>query len=488
MTREEEFIGTNPRHPAEINIKTGVKKSGNILAREAKLIFDSGAYAGFGPHVASQAATLMGGPYRIPNIKIESYAVYTNNIVGGTCRAPGGPQAHFAVESQMDIIADTLGIDPVEIRIKNAMENGDKTPTGVVISSVSYKKILEELSNSINLKAPKKGEYIGRGIAGYLWGSTGYSSSASIRMNEDGSITLFIGATETGAGSTTTLAIIAAKELSIPFEDITVISGDTDRTPYDMGAIGSRITFTLGKAVRVAALELKSQILTTAAEKLEANIDDLIIEDRNIYVKGSPERSVSLSSIANIIYFVKGTLPTGTGRCIITNPPFDFQSVDGVTVPSKPHYTFGVQGVEIRVDINTGKIEPLRIIAVHDAGKIIFPLGIEGQIEGGIYQGLGFTLCEGGIFKDGRMLNPSFTDYHLLTSVDLPPMELIIMESAPYEVKGAGEPPVLPMAAAVANAIYDAVGVRIKDLPITPEKLFWGIKEKIFINKKIETT
>lgn len=488
-TREEDFTSGTPRHSMEISIKTGVKRDGTILAREAKLKVDTGAYAYFGPNTTSNAVFLVSGPYNIPNLSIEGICFYTNKISCGPCRGPGAPQAHFAGETQLDRIARHLGIDPIELRIKNALEANDLTPTGQLLHEGGYKEALLRLKESIkNHLNPSYSsddrKAFGIGVAGGFWGIPGFGSSATVKVNEDGTVILSIGSVDIGTGSDTAMAIIVSEGLGIPLENIKVISGDTDTCPFDFGAVGSRTTQAMGVAVHQALEGVKRQLLSFAENYLEAPKDILRFGDGKIYVHESPEKSISISRAAHLLTLINGGPVVATGTNTAPNPQFNPSLVKDLIMPSRPFFAFCAQAALVHVDKYTGKVDVLKIVASHNVGKAIFREGIEGQIHGGVAMGIGYALTEEAIFSNGRLINTSFLDYRLPTIMDIPEIIPLIVEKdnpkIPDDIRGIGEPSTIPTAAAVANAVYDAVGVRINDLPLKPEKVYWAMKKGFF--------
>lgn len=486
MTRKDDFLAATPRHSMEISIKTGVKEDGTILARQAQIKVDTGAYAYFGPNTTSQASVLIAGPYNVPNLFIEGICAYTNKISCGPCRGPGAPQAHFAGESQLDKIARRLGIDPIDLRIKNALKANDVTATGQVLKESGYQESLVQLRNSMKehlagLRVAGGEKAVGIGIAGCFWGMGGYGSSATIKLNEDGTVILLMGALEVGAGSDTAMALIVAEALGIPLERIKVISGDTDTCPYDFGATSSRTTQAMGVAVQQAVDGVKKQLLEFAENRLEAPREILAFGDDKIYVSEKPDLAIPIAMAARLLTMTRGPV-VATGSNTTPNPPFNPKFVESGTAPSRPFFVFGAQATAVQVDKATGKVDVLKVVAVHNVGKAVFRQGIEGQIHGGVAMGLGYALSEEVIFSGGRPLNDSFLDYRIPTAMDVPEIIPVIVEKenarTPEDIRGVGEPPTIPTAAAVANAVYDAVGVRVNSLPLTPERVYWELKYK----------
>lgn len=485
--RKEEFYSANPRHSMTIYIKTGVKKDGTILARQARLEVDTGAYANFGPHTTSQATLLTTGPYRIPNLFIEGICAYTNKISCGACRGPGAPQTHFAIETQLDKIAEKLGIDSIDLRKKNSLQAKDTTATGQILEDQGYLEVLAELQKQIKEHLAEhlevqKNKSRGIGVAGCFWGMSGFGSSATLRINEDGTAILAIGAVETGAGSDTAMALLVNKELGIPMEKIRVISGDTDASPFDFGAVGSRTTQAMGVAVIQAVKGVKEQLLALVERQLKIPQEELIFGKEKIYARNNPDQAMSIAMAASILTMVNGGPVLSSGSNTTSNPPFEQAYVESHSLASKPFFVFGAQAVLVEVDKITGKVDVLKVVAVHNVGKAIFKEGVEGQIQGGVAMGLGYALGEEVIFQNGRPINASFLDYRIPTMLDVPQIIPIIVEKKdariPEDVRGVGEPPVIPTAAAVANAVYHAIGVRFADLPLKPERVFWGIQGK----------
>ena len=484
LTRKEDFLSATPRHSMEIWIKTGAKKDGTLIAMQAKIKVDTGAYAYFGPNTTSNAVILITGPYRIPNVLTEGFCAYTNKISCGPCRGPGAPQVHFAGETQLDKIARKLGMDPVELRMKNAYKANDLTATGQVLTEGGYQEALLELKKYMEerltvLPGADEGKTLGVGVAGGFWGMGGFGSSATVRLNEDGTVILSMGAVEIGAGSDTAMALLVAEELGIPLERIRVISGDTDSCPYDFGAIGSRTTQVMGVAVHQAIEGVKKQLLAFAERHLKTPKESLAFGGGKIFVSEQPEVAIPIAKAAHLITMSKGPV-VAAGSHFPQNPPFNPEFVESNVAPSRPFFSYSAQAVAVQVDKVTGKVEVLKVVASHNVGKAVFKAGIEGQIHGGVAMGLGYALSEEVIFSNGRPVNDSFLDYRLPTMLDVPEIIPVIVENenprSPEDIRGVGEPTTIPTAAAVANAVYDAVGVRMNHLPMTPEKVYWALK------------
>ncbi len=488
FTREEEFGVAPVRHPTIIRCKTGMKKDGTWLAQETELIFDTGAYADIGPRVCRNAGFSAAGPYQVPNVRIDSYCVYTNHPIGGAFRGFGIPQVSWAIESHLDVMAEKLGLDPVEVRLKNAVEEGSLSVTGQVLHSVGLKETLRQAAEKIGWRKAS-GPYRGKGIACMHKSTVTPSSSAAfVKLNENASVTLLCSAVEMGQGSSTILAQIASEELGIPVEKISMVRPDTDVTPYDMASVSSRSTFFVGNAVRRAAADAREQLLQIAAEILEANPQDLVIEAGKVMVRGVPEKAIPIAELPLGEAFYVGAKGRGRGRPVLGRGSFtveDATPLDRETGQGKnpsAFWMYATQAAEVEVDPRSGRVKVLRISSAHDVGKSIHPVAIEGQIQGALVMGVGTALWEEMELEKGRVKNPSFAEYKLPSALDAPEMIPIIVEElhaqGPYGAKGLGEPALAPTAAAIANAIYAAVGVRVKDLPITPEKILEGLRKK----------
>jgi carbon-monoxide dehydrogenase large subunit len=479
LTREEVFTSSLVRHPGIVTLRTGVKKDGRIWAREAKVIYDTGAYAEKGPTVCHQACVAAVGPYKIPNVKVDGYCVYTNKPIAGAYRGYGIPQVAWAHESQMDIIARQLGIDPVQIRLKNGVEEGDVSPTGQQkLNSVGLKECIKKVAESVDWSRPK-GKYRGQGIAcAFKNTKTPSGSSAIVMVSQDGTVEVLASTVEIGQGSKTILAQMVAEELGVPVENIIMAIPDTDITPFDASTTSSRSTFHMGNAVKKAAKDAKDQILVIAADMLNADSSDLMIERGLIFSKKNPSKKLTISQVIKNKY--------KAGLDIIGRNSF-YPVADGETggMWSAPSifWMYGAHYAEVEVDIETGRVKILKVVGAHDVGKAINPFTCLGQIEGGMVHGIGPALFEEMIIGErGQVENTSFLDYKMPRSLDIPEITSIIVEAhhreGPWGAKGIGEMTVVPMAAAIANAIDDAVGVRIKDLPITPDKILRVLKEK----------
>lgn len=478
IPRREDFYGTESRHPCVIKMKAGGKKDGTLTVLQATAIVNTGAYATHGHDVMGILGGTMRRLYSCRNFRYDGYTVYTNTPVAGAYRGYGGPQSLFALESHMDALARGLGVDPVEFRTKNAVLPGTKDlASRRPITSHSLDECLRRGAEAIgwdNSKGkPQQSGHLRRGVGMgcFIWVSgTGGSrrtpdtSEAVLKLDDTGRIRLYMGICDPGTGAKTSLAQIAAEELGQTLEELDLITGDTDATPFDIGSHASRTLYVGGSAVLAAARVLREKILERAGEVLEASTADLALSPGRVFVQGSPDRWVALAQVAESAR--KADIPLeGRYKHDPSNAP-----------------PFGAQFVEVEVDLETGNVKVLRVVAAHDVGKAINPMIVEGQVEGALHHGLGYALTEGVLMdlKTGKTLNPAFADYRMATAVDMPPVYPILIEApdetGPYGAKGVGENGMLATAAAVANAIYDATGVRLRDLPMTGQKVLEAMK------------
>jgi CO/xanthine dehydrogenase Mo-binding subunit len=466
FTRADDLIGANPAPQCVVELKTGMKRDGSLTALLAKVVYDSGAFPGA---PAAVGAILIGGSYRFPNLEIEACEVLTNKVSVGALRAPGAHSVAFAIESQMDVMARQLGLDPLEVRLRNAVGKGDEMPSKAVYPSIGLKECLEAVQGSeiwrSRSESASGGEAGGRrrGVGLAVGGWTGglQPASACVELNGDGTFKVVVGANDI-TGTNTSFAQIAAEELGVPLEMVNVVTGDTMTAPFAGMSAGSKTLFTVGRAVKAAAEDARQQLFAIAAERLEANPEDMESVDGEVRVKGSRERSIPLRRLAGITTGFGAPYAPIIGRGAITAR----QQAPG----------FSAQVAEVEVDPETGEVTVLRWITAQDAGFAINPLSVAGQMEGGTAQGIGSGLWEEMIYDEkGRLLNPTLLDYRMPTAMDVPNIETHIVEvpseDGPYGARGVGEPSIIPGAAAIANAIEDAVGVRVTEAPVTPERI-----------------
>ena len=460
MNYIEELMAGNPRHPSVITIKTGVKRDGRFWARQTRVIFNGGAYAGFrgSPHLRGgrQAG---GGPYNIPNFQIDSYMVYTNNVPCGSYRAPGEPQAVFAVESHTDMIARELGRDPYELRLQNLVHEGDVSATGQLFYHVRAEETLRSAAEAADWEAPKKGPYFGRGIALGQRPAAGALSVARVSMDGYARATLHSPVPDTGVGAHTIGRQVIAEDLGIPVEHVAVTRLDTDAVPFDTGA-GAATSRVSGNAALGAGREVRKKLTQMAAEFYGWPEERTMFRDGRVFVEGDPKQGVPIEELAAKAVAALGGPVTGE-----TTYKADFADVT----------SYCAQVAEVEVDPETGQVTVQKLVTAHDVGTILNPIGHQGQIEGAVIQGLGYALMEELQSEEGHISTLSMGEAKIPTMRDIPELVTVLVESpagsGPYEGKGIGENPISPVAPAIANAVHDAVGARIQDLPITAEKV-----------------
>jgi len=464
LSRRDDFLMGTPGPEAEIWLRTGATRDGTLTALAARIVFDAGAEPGA---PASITATLLGGYYKTPNLQIESIEVLTHKPPNGAYRAPGAPQASFAIESQMNIMAERLGIDPVEFRLKNCSAPGDPQPSGRPWAKMGLRQVLEALRDHPKYRHRERGDGIGYGVAVGGWPGGVESASACVRANTDGTFQVVLGMVDI-TGTATTMALIAAEVIGVPAAQIQIVTTDTDQAPYAGASGGSKITYTVGLAVKAAAEDARRQILAIAAAELEARADDLEIAEGSVRVKGTPQKAIALAEVARKSMSFGAKYPPVYGT--------------GSTASPKASPGFAAHLTKVRVDRETGEIRPLDMVVIQDVGFPINPATVEGQMRGGAAQGLGWGLLEAMTYDEqGTLLTWGFSDYPIPKAPDVPPMEMVMVrvpsDFGPFGAKGVGEPPVIPGGAAVANAVADAVGVRLTELPITPARLLAAMRE-----------
>ncbi|HLG71076.1 MAG TPA: xanthine dehydrogenase family protein molybdopterin-binding subunit [Chloroflexota bacterium] len=485
LRREEDFL-TCTKHQSIIHLKTGIDKEGRIVARKATCYFNAGAYSDISPRLIKNGGYATSGPYRIPNVWVDSYAVYTNIVSAGAFRGYGVSQAAWAYESQMDMIAEALGRDPLEYREFNVLHDGDTFCTGETVHDMHYRGLLlDDAKKAINWQDGKEAWWQspartasgtkrrGKAITCVIKGSvTPSTSSASCKLNEDGSLNVLTSSVEMGQGAKTALAQLAAEAAALPFEAISISEPDTDSTPYDQQTSSSRTTYSMGTAVTMAVNDAIDQLKALAADQLEISPEDLETRDGRVWVKDS-SRSLSYvdvirrSRVGNILG--NGTFATTGGL-----DPETGQGVGSV------HWHHAAAACEVEVDTETGKVDILQFHSSCFAGRVVNPRLCELQIEGSTLFGVGQSLFEEMLYDDGHLSNPNLSDYMIPSFEDVPPRLSVaaIEHSAAGEVHGIGETSVPPVMPCVANAVYNATGVRITELPLTPEKILRALKEQ----------
>ncbi|MEE9613182.1 MAG: xanthine dehydrogenase family protein molybdopterin-binding subunit, partial [Desulfatiglandales bacterium] len=493
FTREEHLSTTTTRAHYIVDIKTGVKKDGTIVANDMRLLLVGGAYAGTGYLTARNAAFGPAANYRIPNFALDAYGVYTNQRMAGAFRGFGNAESLWGMESQMDIVAGALNMDPLELRLKNCIEEGDLNAFGEKMHSVGAKECLHAVAESIEWgkKTEGKEPYLkrGKGIAlGNKYSLTPTASAAIIKVHPDGLLELRTSTVDLGQGSNTIFSQMIAEEFKVPVSKVRVLNPDTDITPFDLGTASSRSTFNMGNAIIKACQDAKRQLFELAAKELEASESDLETEDSKVFIKGSPDRSIHIKDLFIPMVIGGYTLKEGAeilGKATYYLPGVIPDPETGASEKPAAFYMFVAQAAEVEVDTQTGKIKIIRIATANDCGKAINPIMVEGQQEGGVLSmGIGSTLYEEVITDNGVMLNSQLADYRVPTMLECPNLDdyrSTILETphrdGPWGAKGIGEATMVSSAPAIANAVYDAIGIRFHDIPITPEKVLRAIKD-----------
>ncbi|MBI4331490.1 MAG: molybdopterin-dependent oxidoreductase [Chloroflexi bacterium] len=479
----EELGSTFVRTRAMAQLKAGVKKDGTLLALKGRIIHDCGAYMdAVASNLSGDLANLQ-GPYRWAAVDVSALMVYTNNPPTGHVRGVRYPQACFAIESHIDSIARKVGMDPVEIRLRNIMRDGDRVCTGGVLRNVSAGQVLEATAAFIKRQKRPVEPNTGWGIAMAQYNIHPLpgglqTTSAGVRINDDGTVQLLTGSTEQGSGIVTVLQQIVAEELGIPVDSVTVAPPDTDVSPWERGTGASETTYRVGPTVQMAARDARDQLLSLAARKLDCEPEKLVLAEGRILVRDAPGRSVPMKDAAREAISSSGGPILGTG---LSQRKERFRRIEADKgIVDGPSY--GAAIVKVAVDRETGKVTVLQCHSVWDAGFAINPANVEGQIEGGVACGLGYALTEEMVVKNGRTLNNNIVDYHVPASTDIPAIESKIIEVpsnwGPYGAKGLGEVTNAPVAPAVANAVFDAAGVRLTELPLTQERVFFGLETR----------
>ena len=499
--RTEEFVACPTRQPCRFHVRAAAAADGTLLARDVMAYLDNGAYVSWGPTTPYVMMATVSGLYRVPNVRFETKILYTNNPYSGAMRGYGNLQATFAIESSMDILAAKLGMDPLEFRLRNANQPGDVTPQDMRITTCGLTECLQRASAEAGWgrphlsptavgeehgSLPRPGQVAGEarnvrrglGMASLFHvggGARVYRSDgcgAIVRIDDFGKVTVVIGASEIGQGSDTVLAQICADTLGVPVDKVAIVQDDTLVCPWDVGVHASRTTFIAGNATKLAAEKVRAKLLELASGLLEEPAENLDVADGVITSRREPSRRIAYDRVVRATHFREG------GTQLIAEAFYDPPTVmqdESFRGNISVTYAFGTQVAEIEVDMDTGRIDVLRVVAAHDVGRALNPAGAEGQIEGGVAMGLGYAVTEQLIVKDGRVVNPYFRDYKLATACDMPRVTSILVETndpgGPFGAKGLGEAGAICTAPAIANALYAATGVRIKTLPLTPERV-----------------
>jgi xanthine dehydrogenase molybdenum-binding subunit len=474
FTREEELQYAPPRQPAIFYMRTAAGRDGRLIAREVRAVLDAGAYVSWGPFDGRVMMVTATGLYEVPEVAFKATVVYTNNPYTGTQRGAGNPQITFAIEQQMDALAEELGIDPVEFRILNANKPGTVTPQGLRITTCEMRECLRRAAQEIGWKGRgMAGPNRGIGFAAFFHvggGARVYRSDGCgtiLTVDDFGLVTVITGSTDLGTGSDTAIAQIVAEELGIPVQNVRVVNDDASIRPWDVGTHASRATFVAGNSALLAARKAKEIILNAAAEVLNTSISSIVVENGVVYDRENPSKRIEFDKLVRRIHFREG----GTNIVVSAfyDPPTVMQD-ESWRGNISAAYVFGAQAALVEVDQETGEVKVLKVVSVHDSGRIINPMAAEGQVHGGVHMGIGYALYEELVLEQGRVVNASFADYHVPTAQETPVVKAVFVENpdpaGPFGAKGIGETACIPTAAAIANAVYDATGRRVKKLPI----------------------
>ncbi len=474
FSRHEEFVAVGHRREGMvIELETGSRSDGTILARRARLVIDGGAYCGEGGFFAQMAAMHAHGPYELGSVDIEASLVYSNNQPSSSIRAPTAPQVCWALEQHMDELAEALGLEPVELRRRTLIETGSVTATGQVLERIAMKETLDRAVELIGA-GDELPENEAIGVACGWWPCFAENSGAYVKLNPDGTGTIVTGAQENGTGAVMAMPGFVAEELGMRPEDFSLLYQDTDAAPWDMGSCGSQTTFNSVRAVLAATDDLRDQLLDAASEELEAARDDLELVGGSVRVKGSADKAVTIAELA-----ADGTFHGKGSGDVPEAPPAAAEGCVGRLGNESFHAPQLIaHAAHVRVDRETGVVRVLRVAAAHDCGRILNRLGADGQVYGGVVMGIGQALSEGTQLDElGRQRNPHLLDYKLVTASDAPAIEIAWIETdtpnaGPKGSKGVGEPPCVPTAGAIANAIAKVTGARVRQLPMTPERVW----------------
>lgn len=478
--REEEFTASSVRHASKVTIKSGVTKDGKIIARKVEAILDGGAYARTGPSVLRNGVVTAAGPYDIPSIWLDGLCVYTNKVPAASLRGYGTPQVAWAYECHNDIIAKELNMDPVEFRLKNVLREGSINANGEKVKHIALDRCIERAAEEIGWNEPsapcKPGRVRGKGIASVVKASTRPAqSSVILRLHKSGVVRALIGASEMGQGVNVVVAHVVAEELGIPLDKVFVMQPDTDYAPYDDLTVASKATFHTGNAARAAAIDLRNRILEMASSHLGIPMDNLKV-DKGMIISKDNNVSMWITDLFGVGQYSALNEIEGRGTFISSwVKPMDPET--GFSDAPVAFWMYAAHAAEVEVDLETGHVEVLKVAAAHDLGQAVSRLTCEQQIQGGVVFALSQALWEETKFNEkGKIMNPTFLDYKILTSTDTPEVVPIIVEDAPHEygpygAKGIGEIVTTPVAAAIGNAVYDATGVRVYALPLSPENV-----------------
>jgi carbon-monoxide dehydrogenase large subunit len=490
--RGEAFTASLVKHATLVKIKTGVKRDGTLMARDVEIVWNTGAYAEKGPVVCIQATAAAAGPYCVPHAHMIGHCVYTNRMIAGAYRGYGTPQLTWAYESQMDMIAQKIGLDPLEFRLKNVLREGDVNPVGNVAHSVGVEGCLKQVAQAIGWEERKHvprvtsgGRRRGFGIACSTKNTkTPSGSGAVIYFNQDGRITIATASVEVGQGTRTILAQVVAEVLGVPVDVISFSDPDTDFTPFDASTTSSRTTFHMGNALKMAAENLKKQFVELGASVFGCGSADIEIRDGRLWPTDRPTDAMTYVEVLRHQF--------AAGACLIGQAFYYPLSARGKAFhgSSSLFWMYGAHGAEVEVDTETGRVEVTRLAAAIDVGRAINPTNCLQQIEGGSVHGIGTTLWEDMVIDErGHLANPNLHDYKMPTAMDIPEVLPSLVEAyhneGPYGAKGMGEVVTNSAMAAIGNAVEDAVGVRLTELPLTAEKVYAALWLKGIPQKKL---
>ncbi|MBS3906005.1 MAG: xanthine dehydrogenase family protein molybdopterin-binding subunit [Syntrophaceae bacterium] len=488
-SREEDFMAGNPRVPMYIDLKVGARKDGTLVGKEVRIIGGSGARAVYSMAIVATACYRVDSLYRFEHLRTEGLTVYTNTVPTSCFRGFGNAQMTFALESSLDMIAGDLNMDPAELRIRNGLKTGEVSIHGWQIGSSGLEECVRKAVEASGWEERRQEKRFARGVGlaccNHVSGNRAFSrefdgGAGIVRIGREGKVLVYHGESDMGQGQRTVFAQIVAEELGVALDRIEVAPVDTDISPFGLGSFATRGTVFGGNGVKAAAQDAKRQILEVAAEVFETIPSELEARGGKIYVKDEPKRNLSFEKVAEICLLRRGGSPVvGTGfwapDTVLPDPVTKYGNV-------APAYPFACQIAEVEVDTETGHVNVIQYTAAHDVGRAINPQTTEGQIHGGVTQGIGWALMEDMVVEKGKVLNPDFRDYVIPGPLDIPPIKSILVEpvdpNGPFGAKGIGEPALNPSPAAVANAIYHAIGVRFTELPITPEKILKALKER----------
>ena len=484
FTREDSFVGHGNRHSMTLKYRTGVKRDGKITALDVQILADAGAYVYLSPYVLLYSAVNAPGPYRVENLNVHARAVATNNMFTSAFRGFGGLQAAAGYEQQMDEVANAISMDRLEFRRRNYLQTGDPISTGFVPPSAIWTEKCADLAwEALGDPTPSEGPVkIGRGIGAFQqsYGRLTFlhdTSEAWVGIEMDGTVTVRSGVTDIGAGQASSLAQIAAEILGVTLPNVTVYNSDSQVTPLAGTTTATRALYMTGNAARLAAEAVRERLAEVAAEKFGVDVAQIGMEFNRVFVTDDSAKGMTIADL------VKLAASRGVHRselAIFRAPFTDVLDPETGQGQAHPDYAYGAHAIEVAVDTETGEVKVLKSVAAHDVGQCINRAAVEGQIHGGVQNGLGYALTEEMLYKEGRLMTPSFSEYLMPTAMDMPPVESIILESrsglGPFGSKGIGEPSMTPVPPAVANAIADAIGVRVFEMPITPERIWRALE------------